>query len=338
VQITSSQGQTQSQPADDEGRFTFEDMAAGPWEVSLQIPDGWQAFTPAAFQVTLNGTGEDCARVRFLVESLACLEVSKVEDTPEVEPEEWAGLSEWLISATDENRMITGTTDEQGRVILTNLQPGAWTVSEDIRPGWQAAEGYPSEQTIDLITPQKPGECQQMTFANQRLYACVDVFKVDGNDETGLPGWEISIKPAADGLTIADITDGTGWVRFSELNPGSYTISERPQAGWTAVTPISTTLELEAGTSCAQVRFENRPEAPSPQLDSATKNEVTHAKKEVTKAKVDKSGCRVKYHVRVGDTLLRISRRYEVSLARLLKFNPIANPNLIYPGQVICIP
>lgn len=45
----------------------------------------------------------------------------------------------------------------------------------------------------------------------------------------------------------------------------------------------------------------------------------------------------VKYVVRRGDTLWGISQKYRISVARLAEVNNIANPNLIYPGEVLCI-
>jgi spore coat assembly protein SafA len=45
------------------------------------------------------------------------------------------------------------------------------------------------------------------------------------------------------------------------------------------------------------------------------------------------------YTVVRGDTLFEISRRYGITLDALLRANPqITNPNLINPGQLICIP
>jgi spore coat assembly protein SafA len=45
------------------------------------------------------------------------------------------------------------------------------------------------------------------------------------------------------------------------------------------------------------------------------------------------------YTVRAGDTLFNIANRYGIPLDCLIRFNPqITNPNLIFPGQVICIP
>lgn len=44
------------------------------------------------------------------------------------------------------------------------------------------------------------------------------------------------------------------------------------------------------------------------------------------------------YTVRSGDTLWEIAQRYNTSAARLASINNIANPNLIYPGEVIRLP
>lgn len=46
----------------------------------------------------------------------------------------------------------------------------------------------------------------------------------------------------------------------------------------------------------------------------------------------------VDYTVERGDTLGRIARDHEVSLTDLIEANDLANPNLIYPGQVLVIP
>lgn len=46
----------------------------------------------------------------------------------------------------------------------------------------------------------------------------------------------------------------------------------------------------------------------------------------------------VDYTVERGDTLGRIARDHNVSLGELIEANDIANPNVIYPGQVLVIP
>ncbi|MGE5404456.1 MAG: LysM peptidoglycan-binding domain-containing protein, partial [Candidatus Saccharibacteria bacterium] len=45
------------------------------------------------------------------------------------------------------------------------------------------------------------------------------------------------------------------------------------------------------------------------------------------------------YTVKQGDTLFLIAQRYGVSLDALIAANPqIVNPDIIQPGQIICIP
>jgi len=45
------------------------------------------------------------------------------------------------------------------------------------------------------------------------------------------------------------------------------------------------------------------------------------------------------YTVRPGDTMFRIAQRFGVSLDALIRANPqIPNPDLIFPGQVLCVP
>lgn len=45
------------------------------------------------------------------------------------------------------------------------------------------------------------------------------------------------------------------------------------------------------------------------------------------------------YIVRPGDTMFLIARRFNVNLQLLISANPqVSNPNLIYPGQILCIP
>ncbi|MCS7038137.1 MAG: LysM peptidoglycan-binding domain-containing protein [Anaerolineae bacterium] len=48
--------------------------------------------------------------------------------------------------------------------------------------------------------------------------------------------------------------------------------------------------------------------------------------------------CEFIHVVKRGETLSRIARRYGVSVADIVRVNGIANPNRIFPGQMLCIP
>ena len=46
-----------------------------------------------------------------------------------------------------------------------------------------------------------------------------------------------------------------------------------------------------------------------------------------------------RYTIVSGDTLFKIAQRYGINVATLVAANPhITNPDLIYPGDVICVP
>ena len=52
----------------------------------------------------------------------------------------------------------------------------------------------------------------------------------------------------------------------------------------------------------------------------------------------DKCGsCAQSYTVRWGDTLARIARRYGTTVSFLTRLNGLWNPNLIFPGQKLCV-
>lgn len=49
------------------------------------------------------------------------------------------------------------------------------------------------------------------------------------------------------------------------------------------------------------------------------------------------SGCSQFYTVKCGDTLGNIAWRYGTTASGLAQLNGISNPNLIFPGQTICV-
>ncbi len=50
------------------------------------------------------------------------------------------------------------------------------------------------------------------------------------------------------------------------------------------------------------------------------------------------TGTVIRYTVRQGDTLSSIARRYNTTVAELLRLNPRTDPNLIFVGEVLLIP
>jgi len=45
-----------------------------------------------------------------------------------------------------------------------------------------------------------------------------------------------------------------------------------------------------------------------------------------------------RYTVRQGDTLFAIASRFGTTVEAIARLNNISNPNLIFPGQTVCVP
>ncbi|MBQ9742952.1 MAG: LysM peptidoglycan-binding domain-containing protein [Ruminococcus sp.] len=56
---------------------------------------------------------------------------------------------------------------------------------------------------------------------------------------------------------------------------------------------------------------------------------------QVLKIPVDKPRAPMYYTVRPGDSLWEIAKRYGLNVNDIIAYNNPANPNLIYPGQIL---
>ena len=259
VTISDDGGNIQSATVDSAGEFRFEEQPGGTWTVELEIPDGWRKHTPDAFQVTLSGEGAECAKVRFKVEALACLEVVKL-DAEHALAGDAAGLQGWTITITSGEASITEATDGQGWAYFYDLAPGTWVISEEAMVGWQPATGHGYEKVLTLKSPRKPGVCEKLEFLNEQVHdGCIRVKKTD---PVGLPlkGWRVTV--ARDDGTQPSrtaYTDLSGYATFTGLELGSWTVTETAQDGWRAVGATEQSVIVEVPGYCEPVSFSNEP-------------------------------------------------------------------------------
>jgi uncharacterized surface anchored protein len=311
---------------DSAGYAVFDGLALGQWTVKEEVNAWWRPVgaTEQAVNVTVPG---HCETVVFVNEPLGCVDGYKINHLEQ-------GLSRWEVTARNEatGEEFTTTTDKAGYFQFQGLTLGAWTISEDVPEGWEPVT--PPEFVVEV---KEPFVCEHVRFKNKTNYACVDVIKTDYTDGSGLPGWEITVKPAYGGEAIMGQTDGTGWVRFNGLTPGSYIISEAMQAGWLPVTEPSTTATLRATGSCDVITFVNVQESAAPPPKPKPPKVDPPKKDPPKKDPPPKNSCIARYSVKRGDTLYSIARRYGTTTTRLVRVNGLANPNVIYVGQVLCI-
>jgi LysM repeat protein len=112
-------------------------------------------------------------------------------------------------------------------------------------------------------------------------------------------------------------------VSFNVLYPGRSLII--PDVRWE---------NWPAGPVCAR-QFELSPTPTATPGSGTVQPQVTITP---TLTATPSASCRLSYTVRAGDTLWSIARTHGVSPWDIVRLNSIANPNLIFVGDVLCIP
>jgi len=156
------------------------------------------------------------------------------------------GLSGWTVSITGPSSASTQT-DSNGDYSFVGLNPGSYTVCETIPDNtWYSS--YPSASQGPNSTNCQPatvtanvntlglnfGNYQYATLAGQK-WQDMNGNGTKDNGDNGIVGWTINI---AGPTASAQVTDGSG--NFSTLvKPGTYTVCEAQQVGWTQTAPAS---------------------------------------------------------------------------------------------------
>ncbi|MBI2766705.1 MAG: hypothetical protein HYX53_12470 [Chloroflexi bacterium] len=167
-------------------------------------------------------------------------------------------LPGWTIILTPGS--FTTTTDANGSYCFGSLSPGTYTVSEVVQVGWT-----PTSPPGGMTTVTVPPSATNIDFGNrfsqgQLSEICGTKFNdLNGNGvkdagEPGLAGWTINLSPGSSTTT----TDANGSYCFSSLSPGTYTVSEVVQVGWTPTSPPGGMTTVTVPPSATNIDFGNR--------------------------------------------------------------------------------
>ena len=153
---------------------------------------------------------------------------------------------------------VTQTTDGTGCTVF-DLAPGTYPVTETLKPGWTNIT--PLTQEAMVMSNMQ----HSLLFINQEPAGVVNgTIQVCKQNTTGafLPGWDFT----ADGVT--QTTDGTGCTVF-DLAPGTYTVTETLQSGWTNVTPLAQDATVVSNTQASLLFINKEPDViPTPEFPS----------------------------------------------------------------------
>ncbi len=250
------------------GYYEFTDIVPGTYVVSEMVPAGWTQSFPASsfYDVTTYSDVAVEMSYDFGNWTTSGLHGYKYEDKnangiDDGEP----GLEDWEIriegtTGWDAAFVATTTTDADGYWEFDEIPPGTYTISEVQQDGW--TQSYPADPgTYEDLTlesgenPEESFDFLNWTTTGLHGYKYEDK-NANGIDdgEPGLEDWEIRIEGTTgwDAAFVATTTtDADGYWEFDEIPPGTYTISEVQQDGWTQSYPADPgtyeDLTLESG-------------------------------------------------------------------------------------------
>jgi len=247
---------SETQTPDALGIAVFPNLQPGIWTIQEEPKTGWTSATGITPVITLISPREPykCDSLDLINQQVhdSCIKVRKLDENN-------LPIPNWGISLTRNDgtrEPISKTTNNDGYVQFDSLQLGAWTLTEEIKPGW-----HPIGETSMVVNLDEPSlTCKEITFKNQRT-TCVEGYKIN-HFEQGLSNWQITATNATTGEAFTILTNELGYFKFDDLVPGTCTFTEEMQPGWEPVTSPSMTLNLTVDPSnpekCEQIRFKNR--------------------------------------------------------------------------------
>jgi len=249
------------------GAYTIIGVTQGNWNVREVSQTGWTGSFPATsdvfgrYQPVIVPSDGSVSGVDFGNFEQTSVHGYKFNDLngnglDDTDPR-LAGWTIALVGADGAGNPVstTTTTGVNGEYSFTGLAPGSYTVSEQTQTGWTQSAGG---ATFTLTSGQEivayageagtllPGQVEVITaglaFGNF-LQTSVHGYLFDDlngngqdNNEPRLPGWTIAlvgVDGAGNTVSITTTTGINGEYSFTGLAPGSYTVSEQTQTGWT---------------------------------------------------------------------------------------------------------
>lgn len=247
--VTLSTGATTT--TDSDGYYSFGDLAAGTYTVTVTVPSGWVATydadgtgTPGASSATV-AAGAIVDTIDFGYQEQTAIVGDRVwrdDNGDGVQDSGEVGLSGVVVelrNADGTTVLATATTDANGFYQFANLSAGTYVVTA-VQPASHVptfdADGItvPNQASVVLAAGQARND---VDFGYQPLGSIGDLVWLDLDDngsqmtgvEPGLSG--VVVTATGTGGTFTTTTDADGYYLFNSLPPGTYTIAVTPIPG-----------------------------------------------------------------------------------------------------------
>jgi hypothetical protein len=164
-------------------------------------------------------------------------------------PATGAGLSGWTVDLmSGSTQYATTTTDSSGDYSFTNVFPASYTIVVPELTGYAAT--VPATGTIPVSAGRGQtidnldfGEFQTVSMSGEVFDDVSDSGSFNASDP-GLSGWTVDLLNGSGGVAQTTTTDSDGDYRFTDVGPGTYTISEVLQPGFVQSEPSSGGLSI----------------------------------------------------------------------------------------------
>jgi hypothetical protein len=295
------------------GYYRICGVTLGTWIFEEERQLGWTALDGEwqELDITYPGPGKDVEAPIFRnAPPRGCIEGWKVDEFE-------VGLPMWNITVMNDDTGETWHewTDGTGYFQVCGLPMGDYTVWEELQAGWKPISPPELSVTLDASDDEIVAI---VVFVNKQVERdiCIDGYKKDSYDGAGLPNWQIKLIDTDGNVVATTITDGTGYYRFGNLDPGTYFVEETVQDGWWPASGTSkrVTVTFPPSHECVRADFCNRQVEEPPDI------------------------CVAWHVVKKCETLSTISLKYGVPVWAIMDANGLADPNFIWVGQKLCIP
>ena len=190
--------------------------------------------------------------VDFYNDPLVCLSGTKFNNCTKL------GLDGWTVIVKDSKGTEVGrnVTANGGKWQVCGLLPGAYTVSELLKPNWKNVTALNQNVTLG---------CTNLTgvdFYNDPLL-CISGKKINHCTGAGISGWTITVRNSTGGIvgtatTIKTPVAQRGNWSVCGLLPGNYSVTETLKSGFKNITNLTQNVTLKC-VNVTGVNFRNVP-------------------------------------------------------------------------------
>ncbi|MDR0292915.1 MAG: Cys-Gln thioester bond-forming surface protein, partial [Oscillospiraceae bacterium] len=248
----------------------------------VQAPANYMLSENSTQQVWLKPDGTSIVETTFANIPYGAILITKV-DAQTNKP-----LGNARFRVTDSSGAVVGNTngeyitDENGEILIPNVRPGSFVITEIEAPAFYAIDTTPQTVQVGM-----DGKIYRVGFKNQP-YGGLLITKVDAVTNTPLANARFKVTDSS-GAVVGNtngeyITDSNGEIMIPNVRPGAVVVTELEAPEYYAIDTTPQTIDVYADGKVYKVSFKNQPTGTLVirKLDTVTREPLADAVFKVT--------------------------------------------------------